>query len=191
MNIMKRNKLSLACVIIAISFLCCDPPEQWEPDDRYTALLVNNTQDSLVFVFEDRNGESLLYYHDSIDNVDERTYQTDKTIPFFFETDNNGNYLHWEIMPPYSKKHSLAGILNLVSIAGLKYNYSNDTINRITPQLQIGVIKYSDFEECWHNREKLDFIGVIEHYNLVLLRQVQRKDWIIGYYGQGNMVAYQ
>jgi len=51
--------LSLITFIILI-VSSCDPPDQWEPQDDYTVLLGNSTQDSIVFVFERNDSASVL-----------------------------------------------------------------------------------------------------------------------------------
>ena len=189
--------LSLITFIILI-VSSCDPPDQWEPQDDYTVLLGNSTQDSIVFVFERNDSASVLYYrvyNDTTDYSKIKDMDTDTRIPFLYELDNNGNYLHWEIMPPFSQKRVLPGILDVVSIAGVDYQHtkqqSADSIKMKMPHLELGVIKYSDFEKLNHNKVKIRESNLMKHFSFQMIPQTRRRDWMIGYYGKGNAFAYQ
>ena len=185
---------SFVCLLALVQVLTsCDSDshdiivDAEEVKKSQTILLGNTTADSLVMVFENRTEASMLYYHfyDEIENDNSyvKDVDSDTSVPFWNETDQEGRYLHWEVLAPYTLKDALPGILVAWDLN--KKRFYSLPPERLKPfmYVHIGVVRYPDFEKYDHRKDELQQAHAIEHYNYNM--------WQYNKYGGRPMFIYQ
>lgn len=195
----KLYKLYFAICIttISLSYISCDPPKDktlYSAIEKKMLLFGNNTTDTLVMIFEDRNSSSILYYHfyEGIENDSSfiEDMDDDNLPPFWNETDSEGRYLHWQIMLPFSNVHVLPRFFVICDFNMTRYLSLPDSLQIYSPKVQIGVIRYSKFEEYGYNKDKIVQADVLEHYEFMSWTDPENpKDGAFIYNGTGNVIT--